>query len=333
MHRITVFKSRSMGRTLALVAFGSLAFAANAHAGTGGSLPLDPASATSLGLMGLGAFGTVTTGGNNLSDKTKFFRIAKEGATTDGRTIERDWLEQMAANYDPVNVYGARINLEHIKGYTPDGPFKAYGDVLALETREEADGKLGLYAQIKPTPELVAMTKAGQKVYTSCEINPKFADTGEAYLVGLAVTDSPASLGTEMLTFAAKNPATLAKRKKEPDNLFSAAEEELVLDMETQSVATLLLSKVKALLGTSEKAQDKATDARFADVNAAVIELATHTTATIEKLTATITEQGNTIKEQAEAMEALTAKLSAQPDNTPQRPLATGGSNQAKTDC
>ncbi|MGK3600335.1 GPO family capsid scaffolding protein, partial [Escherichia coli] len=28
-------------------------------------------------------------------------------------------------------------------------------------------------------------------------------DTGKAYLVGLAATDDPASLGTEMLTFSA----------------------------------------------------------------------------------------------------------------------------------
>ncbi|HEJ9876616.1 TPA: GPO family capsid scaffolding protein, partial [Pseudomonas aeruginosa] len=29
--------------------------------------------------------------------RSKWFRIAVEGATTDGRNIERDWIEQMAA--------------------------------------------------------------------------------------------------------------------------------------------------------------------------------------------------------------------------------------------
>ncbi|WP_446668849.1 GPO family capsid scaffolding protein, partial [Klebsiella pneumoniae] len=53
--------------------------------------------------------------------KAKRFRIGVEGATTDGRNIERAWLEQMAASYDP-QVYTALINLEHIKGYTPDSP-------------------------------------------------------------------------------------------------------------------------------------------------------------------------------------------------------------------
>lgn len=43
-------------------------------------------------------------------------------------------------------------------------------------------------------PDLVKMTTDNkQKIYTSIEINPKFGDTGEAYLVGLAVTDSPAT--------------------------------------------------------------------------------------------------------------------------------------------
>ena len=45
--------------------------------------------------------------------KAKRFRIGVEGATTDGRNIERAWLEQMAASYDP-QVYTALINLEHI---------------------------------------------------------------------------------------------------------------------------------------------------------------------------------------------------------------------------
>ena len=60
--------------------------------------------------------------------KAKRFRIGVEGATTDGRNIERAWLEQMAASYDP-QVYTALINLEHIKGYTPDSPFRRFGTV------------------------------------------------------------------------------------------------------------------------------------------------------------------------------------------------------------
>ena len=73
--------------------------------------------------------------------KAKRFRIGVEGATTDGRNIERAWLEQMAASYDP-QVYTALINLEHIKGYTPDSPFRRFGTVDKLEAEEIADGPL-----------------------------------------------------------------------------------------------------------------------------------------------------------------------------------------------
>ena len=63
---------------------------------------------------------------------SKYFRIATEGATTDGREISRIWLTQMAANYDPAR-YGARVWVEHIRGIGPDSTFKAFGDVLALK--------------------------------------------------------------------------------------------------------------------------------------------------------------------------------------------------------
>jgi len=72
--------------------------------------------------------------------KSKKFSIAREGDTTDGRVIERAWIEQMAEGYNTA-TYAARINLEHIKGVTPmpDSPFGAYGTVVSLST-EERDG-------------------------------------------------------------------------------------------------------------------------------------------------------------------------------------------------
>ena len=54
--------------------------------------------------------------------KSKFFRIAVEGATSDGRVINRADLSDMANTYNP-QVYGARIFAEHIRGYAPDSPF------------------------------------------------------------------------------------------------------------------------------------------------------------------------------------------------------------------
>lgn len=36
--------------------------------------------------------------------KAKRFRIGVEGATTDGREIQREWLVQMAASYNPRSI-------------------------------------------------------------------------------------------------------------------------------------------------------------------------------------------------------------------------------------
>ncbi len=137
----------------------------------------------------------------------KFTRIAFEGATIDGRKISRQQIQEMSDQYDPDKKHGARIWLEHFRSLFADGPFPALGDVLALKTQEvEVDGKkkLGLYAQLKPTEKLVKMNQDRQKVYTSIEINTDYADTGKAYLIGLAVTDSPSSTGTQMLSFSLK---------------------------------------------------------------------------------------------------------------------------------
>ena len=47
-----------------------------------------------------------------MASKSKFFRVATEGATTDGRKIERSWIDQMGKNFDRTK-YGARVWLEH----------------------------------------------------------------------------------------------------------------------------------------------------------------------------------------------------------------------------
>lgn len=140
---------------------------------------------------------------------SKPFCIAVAGPTIDGREIQPEWLEQMAASYDP-KTYTARINCEHIAGYSPDRPFNAYGSVLSLSTRDvdltindKVEKTIGLFAIVDANDQLVDLNKTDQKIFSSCEINTNFAGKGTAYLVGLAATDRPASLGTEPLKFAA----------------------------------------------------------------------------------------------------------------------------------
>ena len=127
----------------------------------------------------------------------RWFCIGKSGATVDGRTIES--ADLIAAAYDP-ELYGARINLEHYRPYSPKNDYSGLGDVLELKA-ETADGVTRLYARIDPTEKMLGYIKDREKVYTSMEIMKPFGDTGKAYLVGLAMTDSPASMGTTMLKF------------------------------------------------------------------------------------------------------------------------------------
>ncbi len=133
----------------------------------------------------------------------KGLRIALSGATIDGRTIEAKWLTQAAKNYSP-EVYTARINCDHYSGWglDKDGRFGSFGTILGLSTETLKDsGKVALLADVELNERGVAAIKADQKVFSSIEVWPEFADTGEAYVSGLAMTDTPASLGTQRMSF------------------------------------------------------------------------------------------------------------------------------------
>lgn len=283
--------------------------------------------------------------------KAKRFRIGVEGATTDGREISREWLVQMAAAYNPA-VYTATINLEHIKSYSPDSTFNRYGTVNALGTEEITDGplagKLALYADILPTDSLVELVKQGQKLFTSMEVSTKFADTGKAYLVGLAATDDPASLGTEMLAFSASaqhNP--LANRKQHPENLFTAATETVIELEEVEEVEEkpALFARITALFSKKQLSDD----ARFSDVHQAVELIATeqqdYGTRTdkalndqaerLSKLETELATQLADLKEQKGDFAELKQQLGREDSRTDFRQRAPGGSSASEnlTDC
>lgn len=269
--------------------------------------------------------------------RSKWFRVAVEGATTDGRRIEREWIEQMASSYDR-SKYGARVWMEHIRGTLPDSPFRAYGDILAVKAEDtEIDGKKlrALFAQIEPTDDLVSMVnKLKQKIFTSIEVREKFADTGKAYLMGLGVTDTPASLGTEMLAFSAQHPdaSPLKARKQSPDNLFTVAEEtELVFEEyeEKPSLGAQLFSKVQELL----KGKQIKDDNEFGAIGQAVEAIAEHGKDLAEQVTAAHTNHGE-LRSQVQQLSTDLGELKSilsktQDHNQIQRPPVTGSGNQA----
>lgn len=269
--------------------------------------------------------------------RSKWFRVAVEGATTDGRRIERQWIEQMAASYDP-SKYGARVWMEHFRGTLPDSPFRAYGDILALKVDDvEIDGSKvrALFAQIEPTDDLVNMVnKLKQKIFTSIEVREKFADTGKAYLMGLGVTDTPASLGTEMLAFSALHPdaSPLRSRKQSPDNLFTLAEEtELVFEEyeEKPSIGAQLFNKVQELL----KGKQTKDDNEFGAIGQAVEAIAEHGLDLTEQLNAAQAshrELNTQVQQLSTDLSELKVTLGKTQDHTQiQRPQVTGSGDQA----
>lgn len=279
---------------------------------------------------------------------SKWFRIGVEGDTCDGRVISATDIQEMAETFDP-RVYGCRINLEHLKGILPEGPFSRYGDVVELKSDRIDDdsvlkGKLALFAKITPTDDLIAMNKKLQKVYTSMEIQPNFANSGKCYLVGLAVTDDPASLGTEYLEFcrgAKFNP--LNRFKAAPGNLISVATlAELEFEDLPENVFTALSDKVKTIFSRKQASDD----ARFQDVHEAVTTVSEHVQ---ENLTATeqrLAELENafaTLKQdvttKADQTRQAFSQLKTSLDNTesttqPRRKLSSGGGgDELLTDC
>lgn len=284
--------------------------------------------------------------------KSKFFRVAVEGATADGRKIDRKDITDMAETYNRA-TYGARVNMEHIRGYTPDPPFNSYGDVLALRAEEitlEVGGKsekrLALFAQIEPTDSLVEVNKKKQKRYASIEIQPNFANTNKSYLVGLAVTDSPASLGTEILEFASKaavNPFT--ERKQAPGNLIVAAEE-FTLELETEAAPSAVQTEaVSAFTAMKEffsgKKPTEATPPAVETPPAPSGDLAVFGAQIMKGMELLSTSIETAAKAQSEATAKVAADLESfktKLDNTPQttfsqRPLSTGATSSIRAEC
>ncbi|UMB65318.1 GPO family capsid scaffolding protein [Citrobacter freundii] len=279
---------------------------------------------------------------------SKFFRIGVEGDTCGGRIISASDIQEMADTFDP-RVYGCRINLEHIKSVFPDSPFKRYGDVVELKAEKIEDdsalnGKLALFAKISPSDDLVAMNKALQKVYTSMEIAPNFSNSGKCYLVGLAVTDDPASLGTEYLEFcrnAKHNP--LNRFKANPENLISAATlAELEFEDQPETVFTALTDKVKAIFSRKQVSDD----ARMNDVHEAVTAVSEHVQTNLtaqdkrisdmETAFATFKQElTGKVEETSQAFSALKATLDkTESFSQPRRTKASGGGgDELLTDC
>lgn len=278
----------------------------------------------------------------------KRFRVAREGQTVDGRSLSQQQIIDMSETYDPVE-YTARINCEHMSGWweglKSERKTSGLGDVIAVSHGMETFTKNGvevqlmcLYATLSALPDLVEANQQGAKIFSSIEFYPKFADTDRAYLVGLAVTDTPASLGTEPLKFSrhsdalrtvyeqeitlmttgqttpkADNTTTEDQPKQQPENtqdLSNQAEGDGFL----QKLSTMFASKKS---GMSKQEQDLVLES-FKKLNDKTDDVAKEN----EDLQTELSELKT-------AFEELKTQLSTQPaTNLTNTPPATGGGAQ-----
>ncbi|MBP1037854.1 GPO family capsid scaffolding protein [Serratia fonticola] len=130
---------------------------------------------------------------------TDWVCIATSGPTVDGRVIEPQWLHDAADTYSR-STYTAMIWPHHPQFELGEREFTCnLGEVDALKAEDVGD-KTKLYARLIPNQFLIEANRMGQKLFTSAEFWEDFGGSGKEYLFGLAVTDIPASLGTEKIT-------------------------------------------------------------------------------------------------------------------------------------
>ncbi|KNH02607.1 Phage capsid scaffolding protein [Qipengyuania citrea LAMA 915] len=285
--------------------------------------------------------------------KTKKFLLATAGSTVDGRAIDETMLTEMADGYDP-KTYGARLNIEHIRGISGQSPFRAYGDVLELSVDDvdvnfhgETEKRKGLYGVFDVTDEAKELNGASQKVYPSIEIEPNFAGKGKAYLMGVALTDSPASVATERLAFNRSLPGALTLGADKPEQAFAI---EFAEDDGTASQAgDSFLGKLGSMLdgfatklGGATASKDGKPEAKPEDAAAAALDFSAlrplfedmgrNFATQFGALQTQIAEQGDSF---AVRVKAIEDRFETTPvTNYTARPAAAGAhGNTAKTDC
>ncbi len=210
---------------------------------------------------------------------------------------------------------------------------------------------MALFAQIEPTDLLVKLVNvAKQKVFTSIEIDPNFAKTGQAYMVGLGVTDSPASLGTDMLSFAAKHPEAnpLKARKTNENTLFTAAAE-VALELEEvaeesgapSAMETFFKGLGELIKGSKADPAPAAAPAApaadtqgFAAVASALEQLAGIQRDQFASLEKQLKEDADKLASLKAEHDAFVNRMSTTPaNNQPARPPVTGQISAQQTDC
>ncbi|BEB77232.1 GPO family capsid scaffolding protein [Escherichia coli] len=275
---------------------------------------------------------------NEKKTSRKKFRVAVSGSTVDGREISPVHLREAAENFNP-DVYAARVNVEHYLSPCPSSEFSAMGDVTALSTEDITEGPLAgrtaLYAEIEPTERMKQLVADGKKIYSSIELHPQFSVNGRAYLVGLAMTDTPASLGTERLKFTAQQRQavmTFNSIQGEAPLISEAIESEIIeMAEQRQEEGTQWFNRVMGIIGRGRKADD----ASFSRIQEAVEGVATSQADIIDRFNALETrhqQDSQKITSLTTELAALKEKLRTQDGDPQNRFTATGAASDQLAD-
>ena len=275
---------------------------------------------------------------NEKKTSRKKFRVAVSGSTVDGREISPVHLREAAENFNP-DVYAARVNVEHYLSPCPSSEFSALGDVTALSTEDITEGPLAgrtaLYAEIEPTERMKQLVADGKKIYSSIELHPQFSVNGRAYLVGLAMTDTPASLGTERLKFTAQQRQavmTFNSVQGEAPLISEAIESEIIeMAEQRQEEGTQWFNRVMGIIGRGRKADD----ASFSRIQEAVEGVATSQADIIDRFNALETrhqQDSQKITSLTTELAALKEKLRTQDGDPQNRFTATGAASDQLAD-
>lgn len=174
---------------------------------------------------------------------TDWLTIATAGNTVDGREIKEQWLIDAAETYDPEE-YVAFVNVEHYGGNL--------GAVHEVRLQKDKKGRTCLQARLRVNKYYLTQNAEDYRLCFSVELLHNFCGTGKTYLVGLATTDYPASVGTTEARFSLKN---------NPD-FFRCAPVEVVLTNKSEEaqepgIVSQILNGIKEIFTSNQSKQEE----------------------------------------------------------------------------
>ncbi|MBP6518332.1 GPO family capsid scaffolding protein [Shewanella sp.] len=269
-------------------------------------------------------------------NKTLQVIVCTEGGTLNGFAVTRDQIKQMADNYS-TQLYAARINLEHITSIYPDSQWRHFSMVDSVRAIELEDGPLKgklaleITATIDPIKDagLVALNQSGQKIFSSIEFLPDCPNDAAkgAYLTGVALTDTPAAFGTQVIK--------LSNRERglpvDANNTYTASLETMVkltaaAIQEKNDQLTLsdqFVAGIKKILGIQKEAGSQEVAALREGISLTA-DTCAKALKEVEALKAENETQASDINKLTQELEALKSQLTNTDAGGEQRQLSTG---------